>query len=119
MKRFLPLLFLLAVGIVPLAAVALSSPLGLVQSFAQTATTTATRVAPTAWVRQMKSCKIGNPSATPIYLGGSDLTAANGFPVCNDTAACSSASLPADILGGEIWVITSSGTQAFRTICGG
>lgn len=108
-----------AVGLYFDRADALPEPLGTIQSFAQTATTTATRVAPTTWVRTpMKSCKIGNPSATPIYLGGSDLTSANGFPVCTDTAVCASAVFPVDVLGGELYVLTSSGTQAFRAICG-
>lgn len=118
MKRFLPVILMLLV--LPFGALALSGPLGLVQSFAQTATTTAARVAPTAWLRTpMKSCLIGNASATPIYLGGSDVTSANGFPICTDTAVCTRSEINPDVLGGEVYVLTASGTQAFRVLCGG
>lgn len=117
MKRLI--LLCLAVLMIPVAAAALSNPLGRIQSFAFTASTTAAKVSPSAWVAGMKSCMIANVSATPVYVGGSDVTTSNGFPICTDTAVCSRADINPDVLGGELWAVVSSGTVATRAICGG
>lgn len=107
-------------GLAARGAFALAEPLGLVQSFAQTASTTAARLAPTTWVRSpMKSCMITNMGTTPVYLGGSDVSSSNGTPICSDTAVCPTTFVNPDVLGGEVWIRTASGTQEVRALCGG
>lgn len=46
-----------------------------------------------------KAIIVANLTATPVYLGGSDVTTANGFAVCTDTALCASSSLSFDGYG--------------------
>lgn len=118
MKHALALAISLAL-VVAGSAYALSGPLGIVQSFAQTASGTAARLAPTTWSRQMKSCMISNTGTTPVYLGGSDVSSSNGMPICSDTAACPTTFVNPDVLGGEVWIRTASGTQEVRALCGG
>lgn len=34
----------------------------------------------------LKGCRVFNPSDCPLYIGGEDLTAAEGYPICDDSA---------------------------------
>jgi cobalamin biosynthesis protein CbiD len=99
------------------AALALSQPLTGIYSETLSVTTTAERVTSeynitTGW----KSCTIWNNSATILYVGGSDVDATDGFPICTDTASCPDSKFTADATG--FYVVSASGTLTPRLICG-
>lgn len=64
------------------------------------------------------SLYLWNNSATPIYLGASNVTASttNGMPICTDTASCPRADLPADARHGFCRV--GSGTVSLVVLAG-
>lgn len=77
---------------------ALSDPLGSVRVFQFTCTTSAQVIKPSSNPKGAKSLRLWNNSATPVYLGGADVTngLTNGWPICTNTAACEQASFPID-----------------------
>lgn len=57
------------------------------------------------------SAECWNMTSTPMYLGPSDVTTANGRPICTDTAVCPTSSWSGDISAGAgLSVIGTSGT---------
>lgn len=110
--------YLIPVFVLGLITMGAMNSLSQARSYAQTISTTAAAVASTVDGFGWKSCIIGNFSATPVYLGGADVTTANGFPICTDTAACTRADMPADFVEGVVYAVVGSGTQAIRAFCG-
>jgi hypothetical protein len=81
-----------------LPAHGLSDPLASIRSFRFTCGTAALVIKPSAGVASAKAMRFLNLSATPVYLGGSDVTTdtTKGYPICTDTAACDGAAFPVD-----------------------
>lgn len=59
---------------------------------------------------------VWNNSATPVYIGGSDITSTLGLPICTDTAACPAASISMDAAGA--YCLSSSGTKTVVVLAG-
>lgn len=75
---------------------ALSDPLGTFRSFEKSCGTTAAPLCSGANCK-IKAGKFWVNSATPVYMGGSDVnTGTLGMPYCTDTATCVAASEPID-----------------------
>jgi hypothetical protein len=76
---------------------ALADPLAYVRTYTFSCTTGAARIVPSSNIRTQRAMRVWNSSATPIYLGGSDVnTSTTGWPICTDTALCEQASFPVD-----------------------
>jgi hypothetical protein len=54
------------------------------RSFAHTVTTTAARVKPPTGDKSYVSIRCWQASASPVYLGGKDVTPINGYAICAD-----------------------------------
>jgi len=82
-----------------------------VQSAAVTVATTATALA--AVDDDFSSIEVANVGAATVYIGGSDVTTSNGFPV----AAGASWYPPQSLAGGErVYGIVASGTVEVRVL---
>jgi hypothetical protein len=55
-------------------------------------------------------------SATPVYLGGGDITSTLGFPICTNTSLCPSAFIQMDAKGATC--LSSSGTVVAVVLAG-
>jgi hypothetical protein len=55
-----------------------------VRSFAHSVTTTAARVEPPTGDKHYVSIRCWQASASPVYLGGKDVTPANGYAICTN-----------------------------------
>lgn len=93
----------------------LATSLGGVTQAAQTVTTTAAKAVCQAGLGY-RAVTVYNGGTTPVYVGGSALTAATGIPICSDVAsACAGTSWT--VAGSELFLIVSAGTQAVRLNC--
>jgi hypothetical protein len=54
------------------------------RSFAHTATTTASRVEPPSGSKSYDFIRCWQASASPVYLGGKDVSPTNGYPICSN-----------------------------------
>lgn len=105
-------LILLAVPL--LLLMGLSTSLGRVRAYQVACTTTATAISDG---HSQSSGLIWNNSATPVFLGGSDVNATTeGFPICTDTATCLRADMPIDAK--YLYCRVSSGTVAVKVLAG-
>ena len=90
-------------------------PLVNVRAFTESCGTTATVISDD---NPIASGLIWNNSATPVYLGGSDVaTTATGFPICTDTALCLRADMPIDAR--RVWCIVAAGSVNVLVLAGG
>lgn len=110
----------IVVGIVVAAiaaagAYAYDQPVTNPNTFELACAASATRIGSTS---MSDSFIIGNPSATAVYIGGSDVTTATGFPICTTTTTCTQSSFSADAFGGEFYCIVASGTVNTRVLEG-
>lgn len=55
-------------------------------------------------------------SATPVYIGGTDVDSTHGMPVCTAAASCAASSLSLDVK--EARCLSSSGTVTATVIAG-
>jgi len=111
MKR---LILLVAIAAFALLAMGLGSSLGRIRTHTVTCATTATAIADG---HNASSMLIWNNTATPVYLGGSDVdTTTAGFPICTDTATCLRADMPIDAK--YLYCRVSSGTVAVKVLAG-
>ena len=55
-----------------------------VRSFAHSVTTTASRVEPATGDKSYVSIRCWQASASPVYVGGKDVTPSNGFAICTN-----------------------------------
>jgi hypothetical protein len=94
-----------------------------VKSFAKSVTTTATRLVTTVDAKRMVQNAVLFATAANgaiVYVGGADVTTANGFPLAAGAALnlgdvfFSQAKTEIDLY--NIWVIAASGTQELRVI---
>lgn len=92
-------------------------PLSGLRAFRVGCTTAATPIADGA---PYHSLTMWNNSATPVYLGASNVTASttNGYPICTDTATCPRADMPADVrhgfcrvTAGTVYLVILAGAQ--------
>lgn len=67
-------------------------------------------------LKSVSSLVIWNNSATPVYIGGSDVTSTLGMPICTDSAACPSSSVAFD--GTAPFCLSSSGTKTVVVLAG-
>ena len=65
--------------------------------------------------KTFRSCMVFNNSATVLYVGGEDVDATDGMPVCTDSS-CVASSLTVD--GRDAWVVAASGTLTPTILCG-
>lgn len=54
-----------------------------------------------------------NMSATPVYLGGSNVTTTNGLPLCNDPAVCPMNSWPPDVASKVVYIDCAINTTIY------
>jgi hypothetical protein len=107
-------------AIIFFAAFALSmsvgaSSLSSLVSVAVSCDVTATRVANT--IGGFNAIMCANTSTDVVHFGGSTVTAANGMPVCADTALCIGPVLALDTVQGELYCIAAAPTE-IRCITG-
>lgn len=96
---------LVAVAAIVLGTMALAKPLTTLKSGTMTVTSTA------AAVPSATGCALHllNTSTTPVYIGGSNVTTSNGFPICSDTTACPRWDYPADAASGVVFAVKAGG----------
>lgn len=94
----------------------LASPLGNVRSYEVTCATSATKIsdgAPTSIVN------FWNNSATPAFIGGSDVTSTTkGTPFCTDTATCQSAGMAIEVSSAGIFCLSTGGAVVLDVLAG-
>ena len=111
-------------------AIAIALPLGAAaddaaRSFAHTVTTTAARVEPPTGKKSYEWIRCWQAGVTPVYLGGSDVTPRNGYPICSHTAtapdamghqarACETDALALE--AGSLFAVVSEGSQSIVCI---
>jgi len=91
----------LLAGIIVLAqqqASAQAAPLGRIRTFNVTCTTSATPIKPPDGLTSISAWSVWQNSATPVYIGGSDVTngTTKGWPICTDTAVCPASTISFD-----------------------
>jgi hypothetical protein len=106
--------------IVAMAIPALADPvLGSFKVYQVTCNGTAAKMGPSNYSKQIVSFRWWVNSATPVFVGGSDVnTTDKGFPYCTDTASCALATDTADGPPSELWCRTA-GSSVIVTIFGG
>ncbi len=116
--------FLIAFTVIALPAGAFAD--GAARSFTHTVGTTASKVAPPDGSTSYDSIRCWQPGATPVYLGGADVTASNGYPICLTTPGtpsgpkadvgpkCASDTFKMKV--SELHAVTSSGQQFLTCI---
>lgn len=63
---------------------------------------------------------IVNPNATPVYVGGANVTTDNGIAICTDVASCTRSDLPANTATGIMYLVKAGdGTVTVRYMAGG
>lgn len=78
-------------------AEALSDPLGTFRVYTFSCTTAGQQIVPSSGRKSSKAARFWNNSATPVYLGGSDVaTTSTGYPICTDTAVCEASGFSID-----------------------
>ncbi|MCC7173491.1 MAG: hypothetical protein IT459_23810 [Planctomycetes bacterium] len=111
MKR---LILPVAIAAFALLAMGLGTSLAKIRTHTVTCGTTATAITDGTGASSML---IWNNSATPVYLGGSDVnTTTEGFPICTDTANCLRADMPIDAK--YLYCRVSAGTVTVRVLAG-
>lgn len=125
MKRYLGAVALSA--IVPIAlwavlssqpALALADSLSILRAYQVSCATTATAIAPSDGIKSQHAWSVWNNSATPVYVGGSDVTTTTkGWPICTDTASCPSSTLSVDAVTSGFCRV-GSGTVTLTVISG-
>lgn len=104
-KWFFPvaLVFATALMIYSDKSSALADPVGTVRVFQKPCNSTASPLC-TGQNCQYQTAKFWVNSATPVFIGGSDVdTSTKGMPYCTDTATCVAAGDTADALLPALW----------------
>ncbi len=113
-----PLNFLMVIGAAGMLTAAIAAyagtPFKSVKSFEITCANTATII--NNGDGGYNSVRCQNTSSTEVYLGGSAVTTAQGYPVCSGSGCADSAlTVDASMVN---YCIVASGTQAIRCIAG-
>ena len=107
------LVAVLALGL-PLLLLGLSTSLGNMRAHQVACGDTAT---PVTDGYPASSMLLWNNSATPVYLGASNVnTSTRGFPICTDTASCLRADMPLD--GKYLYCIVGAGSVTLTVLAG-
>lgn len=88
--------------------------LGKVRAYQVSCTTAAGGVS--LAVGQMSSALVWINSATPVYIGGTDITSTKGMPLCTAIASCVQSSVSID--SKELRCLSSSGTVTATVLVG-
>ncbi len=93
----------------------LAAPLRGVRTFQVTCAASATRI--TDSLGDISAFTVFNISATPAFIGGSDVNATTkGMPVCNDSAVCYGTTFGID--GGGAYCMSSGGAVVLTVTAG-
>lgn len=92
------------------------TPLGRMRVFQMNCTATAQPITDGGEV--FEAARLWNPSATAVYIGGTDVDASTkGVPICN-TASCIDDDIPVTAKTGVALCRTSAGSQAITVVVG-
>lgn len=102
-KYLIPLIFGLMVVTYPTSVNALADSLGFYRSYQISCTTSALAMCRTGYCN-FQAFKFWVNSATPVFVGGSDVdTSTKGMPYCTDGANCVASSEPVDGSPGSLF----------------
>lgn len=86
-------------------AQALSAPMTKVTAGTKAITAAATQITTTSGCSMM----IGNLTTTKVWVGGSGVSTATGFPICSDTLSCYATSVEFEASPNAVFAITTDG----------
>ena len=106
----------LALVVVPAAA--LSTPLAQLRGYEIGCIATAGGISlgKAGDLKAVSSMMVWVNSATPVYIGGTDVTSTKGMPICTNTALCPASSISIDAKGATC--LSSSGTVTASVLVG-
>ena len=93
----------------------LNTPLGKVRAY-QVSCTTAAGGVTLSDGQPISSLFVFVNSATPVYVGGTDVDATHGMPICTATASCPSSSISFDVKDARC--LSSAGTVTATVLAG-